>query len=198
METYCVYKHENIINGKKYFGITKQDPKQRWGIDGKNYKNRCPHFWAAIMKYGWDNFSHDIVASGLTRDEAACMEMSLIKEYKTQNKDYGYNILEGGTAPVIPQIVRKKMSEAMKGNKNGLGKPCSPEKAKKISDAQIGKKFSNERKQKLRKPKSISYPCTPERRQHIIDAKKDKKQIRCIETGIVYSSIHECARQMSL
>ena len=51
-KTYCVYKHENIINHKVYIGITCQKPEYRWGHDGCNYKE-CPIFWRAIQKYGW-------------------------------------------------------------------------------------------------------------------------------------------------
>ena len=37
-------------NGKKYVGITIQEPNQRWR-DGKGYyKNK--HFYNAILKYG--------------------------------------------------------------------------------------------------------------------------------------------------
>lgn len=198
MENYSVYVHENKINGKKYVGLTKQNPKNRWGTNGINYKKSCPHFWNAIQKYGWDNFTHEVVASGLTKEEAAQMQIDLISKYKTQDKQYGYNVLAGGTAPELPEEVRQKMSKAMMGNKNGLGKQCSPQKAKKIGDAQRGKKFSEQRKQKLRKPKSVSRPCSDEKRQHIIDAKKDKKAIRCVDTNMVFDSIHECSRQMNL
>ena len=36
--------------------------------------------------------------------------------------------MPGGDAPSIPDEVRAKMSQAMMGNKNGLGKVCSDEK----------------------------------------------------------------------
>lgn len=198
MEQYCVYMHVNKTNNKKYIGITKQDkPEHRWGTNGINY-HESPHFFSAIQKYGWDNFEHIVVATGLSQEEACKMEIELIAEHKTQNKEFGYNVLAGGTAPIIPQETRDKIAKGLIGNKNGAGKPCSEEKKRKISESQRGRKFSEERKQTLRKPKSVTYPCSPEKRQHIIDAKKDKKPVLCIETGIVYESIHECARQMNL
>ena len=126
------------------------------------------------------------------------MEKDLIKKYNTQNRKFGYNIMEGGIAPQLPQEVRDKISKALKGNKNGLGKKCSEEKKRKISLAQKGKKLTEEHKAKLRKPKSVTHPCSKETRQKIIANKKDKKAIICIETGIEYKSIQECARQLNL
>lgn len=197
MDNYFVYIHTNTINNKKYIGITKQQPENRWGKDGCNYKE-SPHFFSAIQKYGWYNFKHEIIASGLTKEQAAQLEIDLIARYKTQNGEYGYNILAGGTAPSLPQEVRDKISQSMKGNKNGLGKPCPEEKKKKISQAQKGRPFSESHKQALRKPKSVTHPCSEEKRQNIIAAKQDKKAIICIELNQEYEYIHECARQLNL
>ena len=66
---YYVYQHINKINGKRYIGITKQNPESRWGTDGANYKS-SPYFYSAIQKYGCDNFSHDILFNCLTKEEA--------------------------------------------------------------------------------------------------------------------------------
>lgn len=197
MGEYSLYIHTNKINGKKYVGITKQQPEARWGSGGVNYKE-SPHLYSAIAKYGWDNFEHEIRASGMTREDACLLEKHYISHFKTQNRDYGYNVVEGGSAPCIPLEVREKMSRSMIGNQNGFGKPCSEEKKRKISEAQKGRKLTEEHRQKLCKPKSITYPCSEEKRQRIIDAKKDKKSIICVETNITYPSIHECARQMNL
>lgn len=198
MENYYVYMHINKFNNKRYIGITKQDkPEYRWGVNGIKYKE-SPHFYCAIQKYGWDNFEHIIIASNLSKEDACDMEVKLIAQYNTQDREFGYNIFEGGTAPSMPQETRDKISKKLKGNKNGFGKKCSAEKKKKISESQKGRKFSEEHKQKLSKPKSITHPCSEEKRQHIIDAKKDKKPITCIETNKSYPSIHECARQMNL
>ena len=58
---YIVYQHKNKINGKVYIGITMQDPERRWR-HGEGYKS-SPHFYAAIQKYGWDNF--EIFVAGI-------------------------------------------------------------------------------------------------------------------------------------
>lgn len=70
----------------------------------------------------------------------------MIRQYKSNTKDYGYNILEGGQSPSIPEEIRNILSEKLKGNKNGLGKPCSEEKKLKISLSQKGRKFTEEHK----------------------------------------------------
>lgn len=122
--------HINKINDKKYIGITKQNnPEYRWGANGRKYKG-SPHFYSAIQKYGWDNFKHIIIASKLSKDEACTMEINLIAQYKTQNREFGYNIFEGGTVPTLPQETKEKIAQGLKGNKNCLGHACSEEKKK--------------------------------------------------------------------
>lgn len=127
---YYVYQHINKINGKRYIGITKQNPESRWGTDGINYKS-SPYFYSAIQKYGWDNFDHEILFSDLTKEEACIKEIELIAYFQTQDKQHGYNIMEGGSAPTIPEEIRIVMSEKKRGNQNGLGHVCSEEKKQK-------------------------------------------------------------------
>ena len=88
---YCVYAHTNKINGKKYIGITSQKPEARWGINGSRYlyeDSRAKSAFAiAIRKYGWENFSHEILFNGLTENEAKHKECELIKKYRTADKE---------------------------------------------------------------------------------------------------------------
>lgn len=187
------------MNSKRYVGLTMQRPESRWGVEGKNYKNRCPHFWNAIQKYGWDNFNHEIVAIKLSKEDACALEIDLIKKYNTQDRNFGYNTMSGGTSPSIPQEVREKMSNSMMGNKNGLGHPCSDEKKRKISKAQKGRKLTSEHREKLSKAKlgKSHAPPTDETRRKISDSHK-KTPVFCEETNTVYPSIQECARQLNL
>lgn len=181
-----------------YIGITKRPPEQRWGKDGCNYKS-TPHFYSAIQKYGWDNFSHNILYTNLTKEEACQREKELIAKYHTQDRRFGYNILEGGQASEIPIEIREKMSKAMKGNKNGCGHPCSEEKKKKISEAQKGRVFTEEHRKRLAKAAHERHvSCSQEKKEKLSNSYPHKRKVYCLENQMVYPSIQECARQLNL
>lgn len=93
-KSYCVYMHRNKINDKKYIGITCRKPEHRWGKDGNSYKGQI--FKTAIDKYGWCNFEHIILFTGLSAEEAYKKEQELIKLYKSNQKEFGYNLSSGG------------------------------------------------------------------------------------------------------
>ena len=93
---YKVYMHVNKINDKKYIGITRQRPKDRWR-HGNGYKGSW-HFQNAIQKYGWDNFEHYILYLNLTKQEAENKEKELISYFNYTNRDKGYNIELGGNS----------------------------------------------------------------------------------------------------
>lgn len=109
---YKIYMHINKINNKKYIGQTKQDVWKRW--QGGNGYKKCPYFFRAIEKYGWDNFTHLVLYTDLTVEEANYYEASLIKLYKTTDPQYGYNISYGGNNSEKPEIVKQKISESVK------------------------------------------------------------------------------------
>ena len=90
---YTVYKH-TCPKGRIYIGITSQNVKIRWG-GGSNYRGNI-YFTRAIKKYGWENFKHEIIATDLTESEAKNMEIELIKQYRSNERKYGFNISSGG------------------------------------------------------------------------------------------------------
>ena len=91
-DMYCVYMHRNKINNKKYIGITKQKPEDRWR-HGLGYKSQ-QKFYRAIEKYGWNNFDHIILNTGLSAEEAGTQEQILISLLDTYYN--GYNATLGG------------------------------------------------------------------------------------------------------
>ena len=103
------------INGhdwdKYYIGITSQNNiKLRWG-KGSHYKN-CTHFYRAVQKYGWDNMKHEVIAENLTKQEACDFEKRLIKELKSNDYNFGYNISSGGSSGNFGVPTSQKQKEA--------------------------------------------------------------------------------------
>ena len=193
---YTVYQHKNKINSKVYIGITKQEPEQRWR-HGQGYKS-SPHFYAAIQKYGWDNFEHNILFQNLTKEKACKKEQELIAKYHSMDREFGYNSTSGGDIFTMNEETKRKISQSMIGNKNGLGHPCSEEKKKKISEAQKGKHLTEEHKQKLSKAaKNRHTPCSDQAKENIRKASR-KKPVYCEELKTVFESVQECSRQLGI
>ena len=195
---YTVYAHINKINFKIYIGMTSRAPEERWGKNGLCYKS-TPLFFSAIQKYGWNNFIHIILYKNLTKEDAEKLEKELIIKYKTQDKEYGYNVLEGGESPRLTKEVREKISKAMIGNQNNLGNTCSEETKVKISTAQKGRKLTEEHKKKLSEAaRNRHVPCSQHKKEKLSQSYPYKKKVFCVENQTVYESIHECARQLNL
>ena len=74
--------------------MTKQDVEIRWQ-NGNGYIYNS-YFYNAIKKYGWENISHEIIASNLTEEEACNFEKLLIKKLKSNIRNFGYNLTTGG------------------------------------------------------------------------------------------------------
>ena len=146
--SYCVYKHITPSQ-KVYIGITSMNPLKRWR-NGNGYRNNF-HFWNAIIKYGWDNITHEIICEGLNKEEACQKEIELIALYKSNQKEFGYNHSSGGDINQgftysHSESFKRHMSQVMTGNHNWgpqngcnngfYGRHHSKEAKKKISDAQ--------------------------------------------------------------
>ena len=172
---YIVYIHTNKINNKAYIGITSKNPKDRWGKDGRNYRRNQPVFYAAIKKYGWDNFEHIIFAENLSKSEAISIEIKLIAIFQTNCKRYknpelGYNMTDGGEGTLgfvhsdetKQQLSDKAKERYLNPEYNPMyGKHHSDETRKLLSEMRrgthcgadnyfYGKHHSDESKQKMR------------------------------------------------
>lgn len=181
---WTVYKH-TTPNGKVYIGITLQKPEKRWG-NGNNYKGNN-YFYHAIQKYGWQNITHEIVCSCRTKDEACEEEKRLISEYKATDREYGYNLTDGGEhyefAPSVIEKMKKpkRLTEAQRKaiserakvtyEKYLKGRPHTPAQIQKMAETKRGKKQSKEMIEKRmfawRKTYELSGGFTEEHREKI-------------------------------
>ena len=111
--TYTVYKHTSP-NNKVYIGITKRSPERRW-YNGFGYRTQ-KFFFRAIQKYGWENFKHEILFTNLTKEEAEQKEIELIAMYKSNDRQFGYNIENGGNCgEKHSEETKRKISLSNKG-----------------------------------------------------------------------------------
>lgn len=106
---YSVYVHTNKINGKKYVGQSS-NIIERWKNGGKNYFSSTK-FHRAIQKYGWENFTHEILYENLNKEAANKIERDLIKKYDSINN--GYNIQEGGYTSLTKESLDKMRKKLM-------------------------------------------------------------------------------------
>ena len=151
-----VYMHI-APNNKRYIGITShKNLTRRTGSNGWGYKTQTL-FYRAIQKYGWNNFQHIVIAENLTCEDACKLEIELIKKYKSNNPEYGYNISVGGNGirgGSMQPVDREKIAKASR--ERFLGKP-SPRKGKhiteehksRISQSLLGHIHSEETKRKI-------------------------------------------------
>lgn len=136
---YTVYIHI-FPNNKVYIGITIQKPKQRWR-KGDRYND---YMKKAIKKYGWDNIEHKILYEHLTKEEAEQKEIELIKEYKSNQRRYGYNISNGGSHQgCVSNETKEKISKKNKGKVSWCkGKKFTKEEKEKRYNDEFRKKIS--------------------------------------------------------
>lgn len=212
---YIVYMHK-FQNGKVYVGITSQSPKHRWN-NGKGYSNNI-FMTNAIKKYGWENIEHIILFKNLTKEEAEQKEIELIAYYKSNNKKYGYNILDGGN---VSNGLTKDIINKMSSITKELWQ--TEEYRKKVTNAHIGIKPNEETKKKMSQNNAKYWQgknLSEETKRKLSESLKgriawnkgtkgimkanktsfkkgqasvNRKKVECIETKIIYDSILEAS-----
>ena len=118
-ENWSVYQHTSP-SGKVYIGITS-DIKRRWASKGYYYQLKDTIFARAIRKYGWDNFIHEVLYTGLTLQQASDKEIELIQIQKQLNNSY--NITDGGQGykgKHSKQHIQKRISSRISNNKTKI------------------------------------------------------------------------------
>jgi len=135
---HVVYKH-TAPNGKSYIGITNHYIRR---CRQHQKEAVCSIFHRAINKYGWENFTHEFLATGLTLESANHFEEFYIRTHATVSPN-GYNLESGGKVAKSNPITTAKIA------KSNTGKKRSPESKAKMSAAQKGKTHTEETKAKM-------------------------------------------------
>lgn len=162
MNIYSIYKATNLINGKSYIGFDACWPTRQQD-HYRNHVNKNSKFYAAIRKYGWDNFEWTVLYQSTDKTHThKTMEEYFIREYNTYcDTGHGYNMSYGGDGGNRSVETRNKMrkyatnrSAAHRAKLNGqFEKGCVA-----WNKGMIGIwKRSEEFKENLRKPKSEKF-----------------------------------------
>ena len=91
-----IYKIENKINGKVYIGQSI-NIKIRWQQHKReaNCNRRNAPLYNALRKYGLDNFTFEVLEE-CSQELLNEKEIFWIAHYKSNDRDFGYNVLAGG------------------------------------------------------------------------------------------------------
>lgn len=196
MNNYCVYKH-TTPSGKIYIGITSVAPKRRWK-NGRGY-DLCTAFHRAIEKYGWENIEHEVLLTGLSKEDACKKEQELIRELKSSDPEYGYNLTSGGEHYEPNDEWRDRLSQSLKKSFEE-----HPEYREHLSKIQKGRKQSAESSEKKRAAMLKFYQDHPEKRKECGNSFRGKKRgeefsrklgerkskkVMCDQSQTVYDSI---------
>ena len=208
---FIIYKHTNKINGKCYVGQTCQTLSQRWR-KGEGYRSST-YFYHAIQKYGWDNFEHTILECGLNENEVDEREKFWINYFHSNNKNFGYNLSDGGNAEHSFNEQHKINHKNAVSKALGIPVICLNNKkiystitqatletgAKHISDCCKGKIKSSG---KDKSGNALQWKYLDEYTgRETIEVKKQKRtktSVLCISTGKIYSSAKEAERMTGI
>ena len=130
-----IYVIENVINGKKYVGQSRNLRKR---ITSSH--SGCLAILGAIRKYGKESFIQYVIEY-CSCDELNFWEIYYIKEMKSHYTENGYNISFGGNASMRGRTLSENhIKKLIFSNK---GRICSEKTKKAIGNAQIGEKNHN-------------------------------------------------------
>lgn len=113
-----IYKHTGP-SGKSYIGQTlKVNPEERWK-QGRGYSSNAP-FSKAIRRYGWENFTHQILWEGevSSLDELNQLEEGYILGENTLIP-FGYNLCTKGENHLTSESTRIRIGDKSRGRSLG-------------------------------------------------------------------------------
>ena len=106
-----VYMATNTKNSKVYICLTTKKLKYRILLHKYNARAGMAAFYTAIRKYGWHNFTWQIIDRCDTITEMYESKEYFIKLYNSTDRKFGYNCTTGGLSYTMIPETKKKMSD---------------------------------------------------------------------------------------
>lgn len=172
-----IYLTENLINHKKYIG--KKSSKK---FLGTKYLGSGKILTQAVNKYGKENFTVTMLDTAENLEELNQKEIYYISKYNAQENTNFYNISKGGLdgGPLFKghkhtDETKQKISNKVKGTKNGFyGKHHSEECKKIMSEKRKQRITSDETRLKMSEArKGIKF--TEDHKRKISEAQRGEK-----------------------
>lgn len=142
--TGIIYRHTYIWDGRGYIGQSINSEKFR--TNGHLRSKDSVHFHRAIRKYGWENFTTDILHENIDTMYLDDWEMYYISLYETLGNK-GFNMTAGGGGIRGYRHTEKHKSHLslrMAGSDNPFfGRKHSEESRQRISATRVGEKNPN-------------------------------------------------------
>ena len=147
-----IYKWTNLKNNKSYIGKTTRE-KDRYYEHLKDRRKEIP-FHRALDKYGVNNFKYEVILKTSSNSIhnlnviLNTLEKHYIKKFKSNDKNFGYNLTEGGDGVKGYKLTdeqRKVISDRMKISNPMKGYKYTDEQKKEISARRKGHKPYNNR-----------------------------------------------------
>ena len=143
-----IYKITNKLNGRNYVGQTTKSIEERFM---QHANNRKSHIGRAMIKYGVENFSIEVLEECETEERLNEREIFWIAKINCKHPN-GYNLTDGGDGNRGFKYTKKilaQMAESRKGAKNPFfGKHHTEESRAKIGAKNRGKKHTEETRAK--------------------------------------------------
>lgn len=215
-----VYEVRNLVNGKRYIGLTRFSAQKRWKEHVSTALRRPKsHLHRAISKYGANNFKVVEIASSVRLDFLGELERVIITQERPEyNQTCGGEVTLGRKySDEVKEIIRrkntgKKLSDECKKRISETKRQQykdNPSLSQKSSDwmranrhkwedkrteavrrSATGRKMTDQHKEMLREISKTRIR-TPEEIARMALSKT--KRVRCETDGKVYPSRHEAA-----
>jgi len=134
-----IYQITNIVNSKVYIGQTISSLHRRMQShkSASKHKKSKSYIHNAIRKYGWNNFTWEIVCECSSKEELCMKEIETIAYYESHfSTGKGYNLTKGGEyGPTIDPFVKEKALKNLRivmknfcGDNNSMANPDTKQK----------------------------------------------------------------------
>lgn len=201
-----IYKIQNKINGKVYIGQSI-DIFSRWATGHTIAQEKNKHLKSSYLKYGFDNFSFEILrkikSTTLAQVLLNCFESYYIEKYQSMNPSKGYNKRTGGDQDYV-------YNDEVKAIMSMRAKNRLPNRMRSVINLTTMKVYKSIREASddvggnvysaVRKSCSAAGCFWSYYEEDIKFSKREKytpsydfcsKKVVCLETGMVFKSIQE-------